>query len=34
LKWCKLAMKLGSVLTEEGKCLLDSLSLQDVLEVA
>ena len=33
VKRCRLAMELGSVLTQEGRCRLDSLRLQDVLEV-
>ena len=34
VKRCELAMKLGSVLTQEGRCPLDSLRLQDVVGVA
>ena len=33
VKRCGLAMELGSVLTQEGRCPLDSLRLQDVVEV-
>ena len=32
VKRCGLAMELGSVLTQEGRCPLDSLRLQDVVE--
>ena len=33
VKRCGLAMELGSVLTQEGRCPLDSLRTKDIVEV-